>query len=126
MLQAMNTGHDGSLSTGPAQGCRDMLRRIETMVLMGVELPLDAVRAQIASGIDILVHLGRLRDRSRKILDVMEVIGFEDHQIRVNPLFQFRELEEGGEYIRGCWEKVGNLQRREKLEAAGLTIDAAK
>ncbi len=126
MLQAMNTGHDGSLSTGHANGCRDMLRRIETMVLMGVELPLDAVRAQIASGIDILVHLGRLRDRSRKILDVMEVIGFEDHQIRVNPLFQFRELEEGGEYIRGCWEKVGNLQRREKLEAAGLTIDAAK
>ncbi len=125
MLQAMNTGHDGSLSTGHANGCRDMLRRIETMVLMGMELPLDAVRAQIASGIDILVHLGRLRDRSRKILDVMEVIGFEDHQIRVNPLFQFRELKEGGENLKGCWEKVGDLQRREKLETAGLTIGAA-
>lgn len=124
MLQAMNTGHDGSLSTGHANGCRDMLRRIETMVLMGMELPLDAVRAQIASGIDILVHLGRLRDRSRKILDVMEVIDFEDHQIRVNPLFQFRELKEGGENLKGCWEKVGDLQRREKLETAGLTIGA--
>lgn len=123
MLQAMNTGHDGSLSTGHANGCRDMLKRIETMVLMGMELPLDAVRAQIATGIDILVHLGRLRDRSRKILDVMEVVGYEEHEILVNPLFQFREQEGGGEYITGCWEKVGNLHHREKLEAAGLTIN---
>ena len=90
MLQAMNTGHDGSLSTGHANSCQDMLKRIETMVLMGMELPLDAVRAQIAAGIDILVHLGRLRDKSRRVLHVMEVTGYEDHQICLNPLYQFR------------------------------------
>lgn len=120
MLQAMNTGHDGSLSTGHANSCRDMLKRIETMVLMGMELPLEAIQAQIAAGIDILVHLGRLRDRSRKVLDIMEVTGFENHRIRIRPLYQFRELEGEGEGIKGCWEKKGELENQDKLRAAGL------
>lgn len=120
MLQAMNTGHDGSLSTGHANSCRDMLKRIETMVLMGMELPLDAVRAQIAAGIDILVHLGRLRDKSRRVLHVMEITGYEEHQICLNPLYQFRELQGEEGRITGCWEKAGTLQNREKLLAAGM------
>lgn len=121
MLQAMNTGHDGSLSTGHANSCMDMLKRIETMVLMGMELPLEAVQAQIAAGIDVLVHLGRLRDKSRKLLDVMEVTGYENHRICVKPLYRFRET--GGEEgeVKGCWEKAGDLENVEKLQAAGMT-----
>ena len=89
MLQALNTGHEGSLSTAHANSAEDMLSRLETMVLMGVELPLEAIRRQIASGVDILVHLGRMRDRSRKVLEVTEVCGFEDGQIRIRPLYQW-------------------------------------
>lgn len=122
MLQAMNTGHDGSLSTGHANSCQDMLKRIETMVLMGIELPLEAIRAQIATGIDILVHLGRLRDRSRKVLDVVEITGYEEQKICVNPLYQFQETGEDGERIVGCWKKVGELQNTEKLRTAGIRI----
>ncbi len=120
MLQAMNTGHDGSLSTGHANSCEDMLKRIETMVLMGMELPLEAVRAQIAAGIDILVHLGRLRDGARKVLDVVEITGYEDCRICLNPLYRFREKkgEDGG--VKGCWEQVGSLKQREKWLAAGF------
>ena len=81
MLQALNTGHDGSLSTGHANSSRDMLTRLETMVLMGMELPLAAVRRQIASGVDIIVHLGRLRDKSRRVLEIVEILGFEDGEI---------------------------------------------
>lgn len=77
MLQAFNTGHDGSISTGHANSPRDMLSRLETMVLMGIDLPLPAIQRQIASGIDILIHLGRLRDKSRKVLKIMEVLGYE-------------------------------------------------
>lgn len=120
MLQAMNTGHDGSLSTGHANSCQDMLRRIETMVLMGMELPLDAVRAQIAAGIDILIHLGRLRDKTRKVLDVMEVTGFAEHRICVRSLYRFRETGVINGRISGCWEQTGELQSREKLAAAGM------
>ena len=87
MLQAMNTGHDGSLSTGHANSCRDMLSRLETMVLMGMELPLAAIRSQIASGLDILVHLGRMRDKSRKVLAITEVIGMQDGEIVLTALY---------------------------------------
>lgn len=94
MLQAMNTGHDGSLSTGHANSTRDMLSRLETMVLTGADgLPLDAVRQQIASAVDIIVHLSRLRDRSRKTMEITEVVGYEDGQIRLNPLYVFEEDE---------------------------------
>lgn len=122
MLQAMNTGHDGSLSTGHANSCQDMLKRMETMVLMGMDLPLEAVRAQIGAGIDILVHLGRLRDRSRRVLDIVEVTGLMDHQVCVQPLYRFRELGEEGEQIKGCWEKVGELQNQTKLQTAGIEM----
>lgn len=120
MLQAMNTGHDGSLSTGHANSCRDMLRRIETMVLMGMELPLAAVQAQIAAGIDILIHLGRMRDRTRKVLDVMEITGYEEHEICLNPLYRFCETGKGEGKVTGCWKQVGELVNREKLVRAGI------
>lgn len=94
MLQAMNTGHDGSLSTGHANSTKDMLSRLETMVLTGAEgLPLDAVRQQIASAIDIIIHLSRLRDRSRKTMEITEVTGYENGQIQLNPLYVFEEDE---------------------------------
>lgn len=119
MLQAMNTGHDGSLSTGHANSCQDMLRRLETMVLMGMELPVSAIRAQIASGIDVLVHLGRLRDRTRKVLDIMELDGMEDGEIRLNPLYHFEETGECEGRIVGEWRRQHPLLHTEKLIAAG-------
>lgn len=120
MLQAMNTGHDGSLSTGHANGCQDMLSRMETMVLMGIELPLSAIRAQIASGIDIMVHLGRLRDKSRRVLSIMELNGVKGGEIQLNPLYEFVEKGMEAGKIMGNWEKKGELRHREKLMAAGM------
>lgn len=120
MLQAMNTGHDGSLSTGHANSCRDMLNRMETMVLMGMELPLSAIRAQIASGINIMVHLGRLRDKSRRVLSIMELNGIREGEIQLHPLYEFVENGENNGIIKGCWEKRGEVLHREKLIAAGM------
>ena len=120
MLQAMNTGHDGSLSTGHANSCQDMLRRLETMVLMGMELPVSAIRAQIASGIDVLVHLGRLRDRTRKVLDIMELDGMSQGEIRLNPIYHFEETGEQDGMVIGEWRQQHTLIHREKLLAAGL------
>ena len=95
MLQAMNTGHDGSLSTGRANSTKDMLSRIETMVLMGAEgLPLEAIRQQISSAVDIIIHLSRLRDHSRKTMEISEVMGLKDGEIELNPLYVFEESEE--------------------------------
>ena len=95
MLQAMNTGHDGSLSTGHANSTRDMLSRTETMVLMGAEgLPLEAIRQQISSAVDIIIHLSRLRDHSRKTMEISEVMGLKDGEIELNPLYVFEESEE--------------------------------
>ena len=92
MLQAMNTGHDGSLSTGHANSTQDMLSRLETMVLQGAEgLPLEAIRQQIASAVDIIIHLSRLRDKSRKTMEITEVVGYENGRIRLNPLYVFEE-----------------------------------
>ena len=122
MLQAFNTGHDGSLSTGHSNSCKDMLSRLETMVLMGAEIPLSAIRQQIASGIDIIVQLGRLRDKSRKLIEIAEVVDFVDGEIRLNPLYRFKELEEINGRINGQWEKVGDLENKEKLLASGLSI----
>lgn len=120
MLQAMNTGHDGSLSTGHANSCQDMVSRMETMVLMGMELPLVAIRSQIAAGVDILVHLGRLRDKSRRMLSIMEMDGMEQGEIRLNPLYEFMEIGERKGRIKGCWVKRGELIHRGKLYAAGM------
>ena len=120
MLQAMNTGHDGSLSTGHANSAADMLSRLETMVLMGMNLPLLAIRKQIASGIDVIVHLARMRDKSRKVVQISEVAGVLDGEIQLRTLYEFREIPgEDGE-VNGCWEKRGTLQNRKKLAAEGL------
>lgn len=122
MLQCLNTGHDGSLSTGHANSASDMLYRLETMVLMGMELPLAAIRGQIASGVDVIVHLGRLRDRSRRVLEIAEIIGYEDGVIRMQPLYQFEEEGEDDEKrIIGTLRKRAELYHTEKLCAAGLS-----
>ena len=121
MLQCMNTGHDGSMSTGHANSGKDMLSRLENMVLMGMELPLVAVRQQISSGIDIIVHLGRLRDRSRRVLEITEIAGCEENEIRLNPLFVFEEAgEDSGGRVIGRLQKKGTLLRENKLRAAGM------
>ncbi len=120
MLQAMNTGHDGSMSTGHANSPKDMLSRLETMVLMGVEIPLAAVRAQIASAVDIIVHLGRLRDKSRRVLQIDEVTGVCDSQIQLNPLYRFQEKEMRREKIQGDFVKLHELKNVEKLKKYGV------
>lgn len=122
MLQAMNTGHDGSLSTGHANSAADMLKRLETMVLSAAPLPLEAVRQQIASAIDIIVHLARLRDKSRRVLEISEIAGYYDGQIRLNPLYTF---EETGSVVQGSIEGslrwTGNrLLNTVKLKMAGI------
>lgn len=121
MIQCLNTGHDGSLSTGHANSSKDMLSRLETMILMGMELPLSAIRRQIASGIDILVHLGRLRDRSRKVLEIAEVLDFTDGEILLQPLFVFQEESEKSGVVNGKLIKKNRLYHREKLVACGMT-----
>lgn len=118
---AMNCGHDGSMSTAHANSASDMLIRLETMILMAVELPVGAIRRQIASGIDLVIHLGRLRDKSRKVLEITEIIGIKDEEILLNPLFCFQEEEERkGEKVKGGLVKVGGLSNRYKMESAGI------
>lgn len=110
MLQAMNTGHDGSLSTGHANSTEDMLSRLETMVLQGAAgLPLDAIRQQIASAVDIIIHLSRLRDKSRKTVEITEVLGLEDGRIKLNPLYVFEEDENSTlEKVSGSLKRTNN------------------
>lgn len=122
MLQAMNSGHDGSLSTGHANSTVDMLNRLETLVLMGADLPLMAVRKQIASAIDIIVHLGRLRDKSRKVLEVAEVLDCVDGEIEVNKLYVFKELgeDENGKVIGELLKTHNELINLAKLSKAGI------
>lgn len=134
MLQALNTGHDGSLSTGHANSPKEMISRLETMVLMGMDLPLPAIERQIASGLDIIVHLGRLRDKSRKVLEVTEVLGYWDGQIHLQTIYRYEEIRKEDENVtenekkdqenkvHGEWEKVAELFHREKLVAAGYYI----
>ena len=122
MLQCMNTGHDGSMSTGHANSGRDMLARLENMVLMGMELPLAAIRQQIASGVDIIVHLGRLRDKSRKVLEITELTGCKNDEILLNPLFVFEETGEDKEgNVIGALQRKGELIHGHKLKTAGLS-----
>lgn len=122
MLQAMNTGHDGSLSTGHSNSPRDMLSRIETMVLMGMEIPIEAVRQQISSAVDIIVHLGRIRDRSRKVVQIAEVGDCRDGEIILTPLFKFVEEGESpdGKVLGRLIRQDTMLKRIHKLEAAGI------
>ncbi len=124
VLQAFHTGHDGSFSTGHANSTEDMLSRLETMVLMGSDMPLLAVRQQIASGIDLIVHLGRLRDKSRRVLEVSEVLGMQNGEIRTQKLYAFCEKGEERGMITGIWERRNELCRRGKLEQRGLCLSS--
>ena len=125
MLQAMNTGHDGSLSTGHANSTYDMLSRLETMVLQGADgLPLEAIRQQIASAVDIIIHLSRLRDKSRKTMEIVEILGYdtEKRRIIINPLYEFRETKESSKTkVAGQLTRTENpMKNTQKLENAGV------
>lgn len=123
MLQAMNTGHDGSLSTGHANSTQDMLSRLETMVLQGAAgLPLEAIRQQIASAVDIIIHLSRLRDKSRKTMEITEIVGYENGQIVLNPLYVFEEDEKSTlEKVSGSLNRTSNAMKNDfKLKLAGI------
>ncbi len=123
LLSAMNTGHDGSLSTGHANSPADMLNRLETLVLMGLDIPLAAIRQQIASGIDILVHLGRLRDKSRKVLEISEIGDVVDGKIKIIPLFSFVEQgEKNGKVVGELVRTKNQLQSVDKMRRAGVNI----
>lgn len=123
MLQAMNTGHDGSLSTGHANSTRDILSRLETMVLSGSNIPLDAIRQQIASAIDIIIHLARLRDKSRRTMEITEVVGYKDGNILLNPLYVFDEEGEDEEKrVIGKLKRTNNqMVKKFKFKMAGIS-----
>ena len=126
MLQAMNTGHDGSLSTGHANSTQDMLSRLETMVLQGAAgLPLEAIRQQIASAVDIIIHLSRLRDKSRKTMEITEVVGYENGQIILNPLYVFEEDENSTlEKVSGSLNRTKNPMKNDfKLKLSGIKTE---
>lgn len=120
MLAAMNTGHDGSLSTGHANSTKDMLTRLESMVLMGMDIPLAAVRQQISSAVDIVIHLGRLRDKSRRVIEISEVLDIKNDQIQIRKLFEFVEDGISGNRVIGRLHKIQDLQNTDKLKTAGL------
>ena len=124
MLQAMNTGHDGSLSTGHSNSPKDMLTRLETMVLMGMNMPIDAIRTQIASAIDIIVHLARQRDKSRQVVQIAEVGDYKNGEIELTPLFRFVEKGEGkdGRILGELVRQNADIKRTEKLKSAGITL----
>lgn len=123
MLQAMNTGHDGSLSTGHSNSTNDMLSRLETMVISGNNIPIEAIRQQIASALDIIIQLSRLRDKSRRTLEITEVVGYEDGKIRLNPIYRFVERGEDpdGRVIGGLERTENPLIHKEKFHMAGLS-----
>lgn len=123
MLQAMNTGHDGSISTGHANSTRDMFSRLETMVLSGSQMPLDAIRQQIASAIDIMIHLARFRDKSRKVVEITEVLDYTDGSIRLNSLFNFEEKgeTEDGTVLGTLVRTENSMQNLNKFKMAGIT-----
>lgn len=122
MLQAMNTGHDGSLSTGHANSPLDMLSRLETMVLTGSSFPIEAIRQQIGSAIDIIIHLGRLSDKSRRTLEIVELLGYKDGEYQINPLFEFEREEEmqNGRIVGGLVRTKNKMQNIHKFEMSGV------
>lgn len=123
MMTAFNTGHDGSMSTGHANSAKDMLFRLQTMILMGMDIPLSAVKQQIASAVDIIVHLGRLRDKSRKILEILEVLGYENDEIMLHTLYRYQETGQNnmGE-VEGMLIREGDITNDFKLKAAGMGL----
>ena len=121
ICSAMNCGHDGSMSTVHANSAIDTISRLETMILMAVELPIYAIRRQICSGVDIIIHLGRLRDKTRKVLEICEIKGYENNEIELNTIYQFREKNQLGlKNVKGGLVKIGELIHEEKLIAAGF------
>ena len=126
--QDANTGHDGSISTGHANSPEDMLRRMETLVLTGMDIPLPAVRSQIASAIDIVIQLGRLRDKTRKVLEIDEIEGMKNGEISLRPLYRFQESETSTpDKVMGELVPTGRpLLHREKLDRAGKSVDRWK
>ena len=120
MLQAMNTGHEGSLSTGHANSPKDMISRLETMVMSGADLPIHVVRQQIASAIDIIVHLSRFRDGTRKVTEICETAGLKDGEVALRTLFRFEEMGEKDGRVHGAWVKVSELADVRKLVFFGL------
>lgn len=116
---AMLNGHSGSMSTGHANNPIDMLHRLETMMMMGIDLPLQAIQRQIASALDVIIHLGRLRDKSRRVLQIEEVLGYSDGRIITGTLYEFREEGMKNEKIEGGLVKVSDIKNTEKLMAAG-------
>lgn len=119
---AMLNGHSGSMSTGHANNPEDMLHRLETMMMMGIDLPLTAIQRQIASALDIIIHLGRLRDKSRRVMEIAEVLGYEDGRIQMQTLYEFKEEGIEGDKIKGELVKVEELAYRDKLLAAGYQL----
>lgn len=119
---AMLNGHSGSMSTGHANNPSDMLHRIETMMMMGIDLPFTAIQRQVASALDIIVHLGRLRDKTRHVLQIEEILGYQEGKIQTHTLFAFQEEGFKSEKVQGKLVKVGELVHREKLLAAGYSI----
>ena len=121
MLQALNTGHDGSMSTAHANSAADLLFRLENMVMMGMDIPLNAIRRQIASGVDIIVHISRMRDKSRRVEEIREIVGFEENAIQTRVLYAFEEEHAEGEgKVVGRLQKKGDLMHAEKLKKAGI------
>lgn len=118
---AMLNGHSGSMSTGHSNNPADMLHRLETMMMMGIDLPLVAIQRQIASALDVIIHLGRLRDKSRKVLEITEVLGYEEGRIQMQTLYEFREEGMKHEKVQGTLVKVAELVHRDKLLAAGYS-----
>lgn len=123
MLQAMNTGHDGSLSTGHSNSTRDMLSRLETMVITGSDIPLEAVRQQIASAIDVIIQLSRLRDKSRRTVEICEVLGYNNGEIQLNTLYKFVETgeDENKKIIGNLVRTENKMIHTEKFLSAGLS-----
>lgn len=122
MLQAMNSGHAGSMSTGHSNGAKDMMARLETMVMSAAEMPVSVIRQQIASALDIVIHLSRFRDRSRRVTEICEVTGVEDGEIQIQPLFRFMEDGEmDGKVIGRLQRTAYPLSSRDKLQMAGLS-----
>lgn len=119
MVNSMLTGHDGSLSTGHGNSAKEMLLRLQTMVMMANDMPVLAIRQQLAAALDIIIHIGRLRDGSRKVLEICEVVGMEDGEIIVNPLYQFKEYSEKEGKVIGFLEKTGELKHKQKLLNSG-------
>ncbi len=122
MMNSMLTGHDGSLSTGHGNSAKEMMLRLETMILMGYDMPVAAIRQQLCAAIDIVIHLGRLRDNSRRVLEVCEVMRVEGEEIVLSPIYEFREKGEKDGMIKGKLEKVGELQSTDKLARKGICI----